>query len=113
MTVITEIFQYSSAIFVHNGLTVGNASLSENDNIEVQSIELMRISVCSVYKPPIETFSIPNAVTDGRVNVVIGEFNSHSATWGYDKTNEDGENVETRADANQMSLIHDAKRPYT
>ena len=70
-----------------------NASVSENDNIEVLSIELMGISVSSVYKPPIETFCLPNAVTDGRVNVVIGDFNSHSVTWGYGETNEDGEKV--------------------
>ena len=115
MTLITERLhdQYGSAIFVRNGLTVDNASVSENDNIEVLSIELMGISVSSVYKPPIETFSLPNAVTDGRVNVVIGDFNSHSVTWGYGETNEDGESVENWADANQMSLIHDAKLPYS
>ena len=85
MTLITERLhdQYGSAIFVRNGLTVDNTSASENDNIEVLSIELMGISVSSVYKPPIETFILPNAVTDGRVNVVIGDFNSHSVTWGY------------------------------
>ena len=115
MTLITERLhdQYGSAIFVRNGLTVDNASVSENDNIEVLSIELMGISVSSVYKPPIETFSLPNAVTDGRVNVVIGDFNSHSVTWGYGETNEDGESVENWADANHMSLIHDAKLPYS
>ena len=72
MTLITERLhdQYGSAIFVRNGLTVDNASVSENDNIEVLSIELMGISVSSVYKPPIETFCLPNAVTDGRVNTL-------------------------------------------
>ena len=99
----------STTIFVRNGLTVDNASVSENDNIEILSIELMGISVSSVYKPSIETFILPNAVTDGRVNVVIGDLNSHSVTWGYGETNEDGESVENWADANQMSLIHDAK----
>ena len=59
-----------------------NASVSENDNIEILSIELMGISVSSVYTPSIETFILPNAVTDGLVNVVIGDLNSHSVTWG-------------------------------
>ena len=65
MTLITERLhdQYGSAIFVRNGLTVDNAYVSDNDNIEVISIELMGIYVRSVYKPPIETFSLPNAVT--------------------------------------------------
>ena len=115
MTLITERLhdQYGSAIFVRNGLTVDNASVSENDNIAVLYIELMGISVSSVYNPRIETFSLPNAVTDGRVNVVIGDFNSHSITWGYGETNEDGESVENWGNANQMSLIHDAKLPYS
>ena len=52
----------------------------KNDNIEILSIELMGISVSSVYKPSIETFILPNAVTDGLVNVVIGDLNSHSVT---------------------------------
>ena len=83
----------STTIFVRNGLTVDNASVSENDNIEILSIELMGISVSSVYKPSIETCILPNAVTDGLVNVVIGDLNSHSVTWGYGETNEDGESV--------------------
>ena len=93
MPLITEILhdQYGSSIFVRNGLTVDNASVSEIDNIEILSIELMGLSVSSVYKPPIEAFSLPNTVTDGRVNVVIGDFNSHSVTWGYGETNEHGE----------------------
>ncbi len=49
---------------------VDNASVSENDNIEVLSIERMVISVNSVYTPPIETFSLPNAVTDGYCRIM-------------------------------------------
>ncbi|XP_038058777.1 uncharacterized protein LOC119730062 [Patiria miniata] len=86
--------QYGSAIFVRSGLTVDKFSLSETDNIEALSICLMGISVSSVYKPPNETFNLPNAPTDGRVNVAIGDFNSHNVAWGYGETNEDGENCE-------------------
>ena len=71
----------------------------------------MGISVSSIYKPPTQTFCLPPGVTDGRVNVAIGDFNSHNIIWGYGETNEDGELVENRSDANQLSLIHDAKLP--
>ena len=103
--------QYGSAIFAREGLTVDKSSLFDNDNIEVLSIDLMGISVSSVYKPPSMTFDLPGKVTDARINVVIGDFNSHSVTWGYGETNEDGEFVEHWADANKLSLIHDAKLP--
>ena len=59
MTLITERLhdQYGRAIFVRNGQTVDNPFVSENDNIDViLFIEVIRISVSSVYKPPIETF---------------------------------------------------------
>ena len=29
--------------------------------------------------------------TNNRINVVIGDFNSHSTSWGYRETDEDGE----------------------
>ena len=85
--------------------------LSDINNIEVLSIDLMGITVSYVYKPPQEPFDLPGRATDGRMNVVIGDFNSHSISWGYREMNEDGELVETWADANQLSLIHDAKLP--
>eukprot|EP00057_Strongylocentrotus_purpuratus_P014125 XP_011668599.1 PREDICTED: uncharacterized protein LOC105440312 [Strongylocentrotus purpuratus] len=71
----------------------------------------MEITISSVYKPPLEPFDMPGRATDGRMNVVIGDFNSHSTTWGYREMNEDGELVETWADSNQLSLNHDAKLP--
>ena len=103
--------QYGSAIFARNGLAVDKSYLSDINNIEVLSIDLMGITVSSVYKPPQEPFDLPGRATDGRMNVVIGDFNSHSISWGYREMNEDGELVETWADANQLSLIHDAKLP--
>ncbi|XP_014679603.1 PREDICTED: uncharacterized protein LOC106819496 [Priapulus caudatus] len=66
---------------------------------------------CSVYKPPPEIFDLPREVTDGRINVGIGDFNSHNVTWEYAETDEDGALVESWSDVNQLSLIHDAKLP--
>ncbi|KAI8511925.1 Prostaglandin G/H synthase 1 [Branchiostoma belcheri] len=58
-----------------------------------------------------ETFNLPRETTDGHLNIVIGDFNSHSTAWGYRQTNEDGDRVENWADVNQISLIHDPKLP--
>ncbi|CAH1258394.1 Hypp2004 [Branchiostoma lanceolatum] len=103
--------QYGSAILARDGLNADKFSLSDMNNIEVLSIDLLGIRVSSVCKPPAETFSLPKEATDGKLNIVIGDFNSHSTTWGYRQTNDDGDLVENWADANQMSLIHDPKLP--
>ena len=58
-------------------------------------VDLNGISVTSVYKPPGERFSFnqpPTAVGDQH-QVIIGDFNSHSSTWGYATTNTDGKLV--------------------
>ena len=103
--------QYGSAIFVRNSLSVEKSSLSESNNIEILSIQLMGISVSSVYKPPSVRCDLPEFLAADGIHVVIGDFNSHSVTWGYGETNEDGDYVESWTDANQLSLIHDAKLP--
>ena len=44
-------------------------------------------------------------------HIVIGDFNSHSTTWGYTSTTNEGEAVEQWADSGDFTLIHDAKLP--
>ena len=60
----------------------------------------------SVYKPPGERFSFhqPLTAVGDQQQVIIGDFNSHSSTWGYATTNTDGELVEDWAE-NQMLLL--------
>ena len=43
--------------------------------------------------------------------MVIGDFNSHNTTWGYNNTDENRDLVEEWSDAHHLSLIHDAKLP--
>ena len=42
---------------------------------------------------------------------IICTHNSHSTTWGYNKTDENGDLVEEWSDAHHLSLIHDPKLP--
>ena len=67
----------------------------------------------SVYKPPGERFSFhqPLTAVGDQQQVIIGDFNSHSSTWGYATTNTDGELVEHWAENQRLSLIHDPKLP--
>ena len=92
--------QYGSALFVTSGTIVNTTSLTDINNIEILRVDLNGISVTSAYKPPGERFSFHQPLTGvgDQQQVIIGDFNSHSSTWGYATTNIDGELVEDWAD---------------
>ena len=69
--------------------------------MELISIEMPRVVIHSMYKPPNEKFVLRA--------LVIGDFNSHSTTWGYTNTDDNGEVVEQWADSCNLTLIHNAK----
>ena len=105
--------QYDSAIFVTSSTIVNATSPTEVNNIEILRVDLRGISVTSVYKPPGGRLSFhqpPTAIGD-QLQVIIGDFNSHSSTWGYATTNTDGELVEYWAENQILSLIHDPSFP--
>ena len=85
--------QYGSSIFATSGTIVNTTSLTDINNIEILRVDLNGISVTSVYKPPGERFSFrqPLTAVGDQHQVIIGDFNSHSSTWGYATTNTDGE----------------------
>ena len=67
--------------------------------------------VYSVYKPPTERFVLPALGHINLPHIVIGDFNSHSTTWGYTITDNKGAAVEHWEEANNITFIHDAKLP--
>ena len=103
--------QYGSAICVTSGTIVNTTSLTDINNIEILRVDLNGISATPVYKPPGERFSFhqPLTVVGDQHQVIIGDFNSHSSTWGYATTNTDGELVDDWAENQRLSLIHDPK----
>ena len=66
------------------------------DNIEILTVNLGKLAVTSVYKPPGSTFAFeePETFSHEHVNVLNGDFNSHSTSWGYQASNEDGNLLE-------------------
>nr|XP_060616102.1 uncharacterized protein LOC132765855 [Anolis sagrei ordinatus] len=105
--------QYGSAVFVKPGLQVSSAHNTEENNIEVLTVELNNITITSVYKPPNEDFcfSSPENFDRHQRAVVIGDFNSHSHVWGYAQEDRNGEAVLSWSELHKLSLIHDSKLP--
>lgn len=101
--------KYGSALFVRN--SCDSTSTSNIDNIEIIQAKLNGVTVTSYYKPPNEKFEFKGNTASTPIQVVIGDFNSHSTVWGYRTTNDDGTLVENWSDANRLVLIHDSKLP--
>ena len=72
-----------------------------------------KLAVTSAYKPPGSAIAYkePETFSYEHVNVIIGDFNSHSTSWGYQASNEDGNLLEEWAEVHHLDLIHDAKLP--
>lgn len=117
MQLIAEIphEKYGSAVFANTSLTVNSVQVSNSLNVEIITIELANCTVTSVYKPPGLDFKFQETknFNSQKIRFVLGDFNSHSTSWGYEKTNENGKGVEDWAERNNLSLIHDAKLPHS
>ena len=111
MTLIAERphIKYGSAILIRSDLKVKDVSVWELDNVELISIEMPGVVVHSVYKPPNEKVVLPALGHGNLPRIMIGDFNSHSTTWGYTNTDDNGEAVEQWADSCNLTLIHNAK----
>ena len=84
-----------------------------DSQIELITVSQAKITITSVYKTPESEFEWPSLPDRCRrpLNLVIGDFNSHSTAWGYEQNDCNGDFVEAWAEAYNFSLIHDAKLP--
>lgn len=55
------------------------------------------------------TFEEPENFHNRSVNIVLGDFNSHSITWGYSSTDSIGDLLENWAEGKDLKLLHDPK----
>ena len=103
--------KYGSAILLRNDLKVKKIYERVQRTVELITIVMPGVVVHSVYKPPNDSFELPALGHRNLQHIVIGDFNSHSTTWGYTNTDNEGEAVEQWADSCDFTLIHDAKLP--
>ena len=103
--------KYGIAIIIRNDLKVKKIYERVQGTVEIITIVMPGVVVHSVYMPPNAPFELPALGHRNLQHIVIGDFNSHSTTWGYTSTNNEGEAVEQGAESGDFTLIHDAKLP--
>ena len=101
--------KYGSTILIRDDLKVYNVYERVQGTVELIMIDISGVVVHSVYKPPNDQFVFPALGHRDLPHIVIGYFNSHSTSWGYDTTYNNAEAVEQWADSCDLTLIHDAK----
>ena len=91
--------KYGSAILIRNDLKVKKIYERVRGTVELITIVMPGVVVHSVYKPPNDPFELPALGHRNLPHIVIWDFNSHSITWGYTNTDNEGEAVEQWADS--------------
>ena len=88
---------------------------SEDADTEVLGIKLLLdghpLSIYNLYSP--KTLSFHNIKPDGKRWIIVGDFNSHSPSWGYPYLGSKGEEVEDWIIINQIVLINYPDYPHT
>ena len=103
--------KYGSAILIRDNLKVDNICERVQGTVELITIVMSGIVVHYVYKPPNDQFTLSSFGHIDLPHIVIEDFNSHSTSWCYDTTYNNGEAVEQWEDSCDLTLIHDAKQP--
>ena len=90
---------------------------TEDADTEVHGIKLLLkgnpLSIYNLYSPPPKTPSLRNIKPHGERWIIVGDFNSHSSSWGYPDLDSTGEEVEDWIITNQMVLINHPDDPHT
>ena len=101
---------HGSAIYAREKSSIIQSDDLSHGEIEILEAKMKQITIISVYKPPPVPFDWPiNHNIDNQICLILGDFNSHSTTWGYSQTNTDGDAVERWAINKNLSLLHDSK----
>ena len=97
--------KYGSAILTRDDLKVDNVYERVQGIVELITSVMSGVVVHSVYKPPNDQFVLPALGHRYLSHIVIGDFNSHSTSWGYDTTDYNGEAVKQWTYSCDLTLI--------
>ena len=82
--------KYGSAILIREDLKVENVYERVQGTVELITIIMSGVVMHSVYKPPNDQFALRALGHRDLPHIVIGDFNSHSTSWGYATTDNNG-----------------------
>ena len=71
------------------------------------------LTICNLYSPPDKAINLQILQPNSEDWMIIGDFNSHSPSWGYPSLDAKGEEVEHWIVSNRLVLINTPTDPPT
>jgi len=100
--VLTLVRNTLSSVEVHRS---GEAD-TESISVKIPIADNQHVTVCNLYSPPNKTIRLPSISPDDKSLIVVGDFNSHSPSWGYKDLDAKGEEVEDWMISNSLVLLN-------
>ena len=90
---------------------------SEKADMEYITVKLIlpdrNLTICNLYSPPNSAINLHILQANSEDWMIVGDFNSHSPSWGYPSLYAKGEEVEHWIDSNCLVLINTPTNPPT
>ena len=104
-------------ILVKNIYPAAEIHRSGDEDTEVLGIKLILegnpLSIYNLYSPPPKALRLHAIQPEEERWIIMGDFNSHSPSWGYPDLDAKGDEVEDWIITNQMVLINRPDEPHT
>ena len=107
------------AIMVNKGLEHSVVDIKTDLQAVAVKVRLGKLmTVCSIYLPPEDSFSLDPAEFQNLINqlptpfLVLGDFNAHNPRWGGDRLSPRGRIIETFVNQNNVLLFNDGSFTY-
>lgn len=92
--------------YISNSRTVAQEVVGE---VFILTTNVSGVNIVNVYKPPNTLWNNPPLRVLEHPTMYIGDFNSHSQHWGYNKSDENGELLFHWLSTNNMELVYSTK----
>ena len=104
-------------IVVRNNIAASDFKVDTNQQAEIHGVKITvdnsTINILNLYCPPDKDLSLQHIHVPSQNCLAVGDFNSHSTSWGYGETDRRGDEVEDWQIENNMLLLNDPEDPPT
>ena len=104
-------------ILVRNNIAASDFKVDTNQQAEIHGVKITvdnsAINIFNLYCPPDKDLSLQHIHVPSQNCLAVGDFNSHSTSWGYGETDRRGDEAEDWQIENNMLLLNDPEDPPT
>ena len=105
--------------YIRNDITGRTENLQNNNPTCIQKSTIWlsnrKYVIYNVYNHPATNLIIPPTLNENKYQntIIVGDFNGHSPSWGYENYNCTGKNIEELANTSNLFIVQDSNSPPT